>query len=101
MLNAWQGSKYGSGYGSLLETKKFMVLNSVIKNKTTYWALLRNNQLDRPHKKQFSLLGKFSLFFINKKSQYLRNTLKIFFLSYLFLAEFWMYLGDAFLQIIF
>ena len=31
-LDVWQGSQYGSGYVSLFETKKIMVLNSVFKN---------------------------------------------------------------------
>ena len=31
LLDVWQGSQFGSGYGSLFETQKFIVLNSVAK----------------------------------------------------------------------
>ena len=31
ILDVWQRSECDSGYGSLFETKKFIVLNSVIK----------------------------------------------------------------------
>ena len=68
----------GSGYGSLFETKKFIVLNSMIKplKIEQFWARIKVIPLDRPRTKQFSLLGKFSLFFIKKKSHISRTLLK-------------------------
>ena len=53
----------------------FIVLNSVIKTQKTeqFWARIKDIQLDRPRTKQFSLLEKFSLFFITKKSHIFRE----------------------------
>ena len=64
-LDVWQGS----GYGSLFETKKFIVLNSVIKTPKIeqFLAQIEDIQLNRPRTKQFSSIEKFSFFFIIKK----------------------------------